>query len=358
MIQTPSSFAEAPDRTPAPPDSDMLSEMLRAVRLTGAVFLSARLTAPFGLVSPKRFDGGMPMAHLRHISVFHLVAEGECVVETASGAQHQVVAGDLLLLPFADRHRLSVGSAPDMVFDPSLVHRGPTEGIWKVNHGGGGAETRIVCGFIESSEVLVAPMFRSLPELLVEHSGDGRVGAQLASTVRDMLALVEAATPGTQAILGRMMELLFVEVLRRHASRMPAGAKGLLAALSDPVVGRALQLIHADPARRWTAENLAHEAGSSRTVLGERFNALLGRPPIDYLVGWRMQLAADRLRHGKDGIARIAADIGYESEAAFSRAFKRVTGVSPGRWRQGAGDSADLMPLQFNKPVIAGPLWT
>ena len=144
----------------------MLSEMLRAVRLTGAVFLSARLTAPFGLVSPKRFDGGMPMAHLRHISVFHLVAEGECVVETASGAQHQVVAGDLLLLPFADRHRLSVGSAPDMVFDPSLVHRGPTEGIWKVNHGGGGAETRIVCGFIESSEVLVAPMFRSLPEVL------------------------------------------------------------------------------------------------------------------------------------------------------------------------------------------------
>ena len=176
--------------------------------------------------------------------------------------------------------------------------------------------------------------------------------------VRDMLALVEAATPGTQAILGRMMELLFVEVLRRHASRMPAGAKGLLAALSDPVVGRALQLIHADPARRWTAENLAHEAGSSRTVLGERFNALLGRPPIDYLVGWRMQLAADRLRHGKDGIARIAADIGYESEAAFSRAFKRVTGVSPGRWRQGAGDSFDLMPLQFNKPVITGPLGT
>src|SRR5439155_12952424 len=102
--------------------------------------------------------------------------------------------------------------------------RGPTEGIWKVNHGGGGAETRIVCGFIESSEVLVAPMFRSLPELLVEHAGDGTVGAQLASTVCEMLTLVEAATPGTQALLGRMMELLFVEVLRRHANRMPVGS--------------------------------------------------------------------------------------------------------------------------------------
>jgi AraC family transcriptional regulator, alkane utilization regulator len=355
MTETPPSFADSPAREPAPPDADMLSEMLRAVRLTGAVFLSARLTAPFGLVSPKRFDGRMPMAHLRHISVFHLVAEGECVIETASGARHQVVAGDLLLLPFADQHRLSMGTAPDMVFDPSVVHRGPTEGVWTVRHGGGGAETRLVCGFIESSEVLVAPMFRLLPELLVEHAGDETVGAQLASTVRDMLTLVEAATPGTQAILGRMMELLFVEVLRRHASRMPAGSKGLLAALNDPVVGRALQLVHADPARRWTAEDLAREAGSSRTVLGERFNTLLGRPPIDYLVGWRMQLAADRLRHGKDGIARIAIDIGYESEAAFSRAFKRVTGVTPGRWREGAGDSPDLMPLQFNKPVIAGP---
>ena len=146
-----------------------------------------------------------------------------------------------------------------------------------------------------------------------------------------------------------------MEVLRRHASRMPDGSKGLLAALSDPVVGRALQLVHADPARRWTAESLAHEAGTSRTVLGERFNTLLGRPPIDYLVGWRIQLAADRLRHSKDGLARIAADIGYESEAAFSRAFKRVTGVSPGRWREGAGDSPDLMPLQFDKPVITGP---
>ncbi|MDP2375885.1 AraC family transcriptional regulator [Reyranella sp.] len=355
MIETPSFLADSPARAPAPPDADMLSEMLRVVRLTGAVFLSARLTAPFGLVSPKRFDGRMPMAHLRHISVFHLVAEGECVIETASGARHQLVAGDLLLLPFADQHRLSMGTAPDMVFDPSVVHRGPTEGVWTVRHGGGGAETRLVCGFIESAEVLVAPMFRLLPELLVEHAGDETVGAQLASTVRDMLTLVEAATPGTQAILGRMMELLFVEVLRRHASRMPAGSKGLLAALNDPIVGRALQLVHADPARRWTADEIARESGSSRTVLGERFNTLLGRPPIDYLVGWRMQLAADRLRHGKDGIARIAIDVGYESEAAFSRAFKRVTGVTPGRWREGAGDSPDLMPLQFNKPVITGP---
>ena len=132
----------------------------------------------------------------------------------------------------------------------------------------------------------------------------GTVGGRLASTVGEIAHLVEAATPGTQAMLGRMMELLFVEVLRRHASRLPAGSKGLLAALNDPLVGRALQLLHADPARRWTADTLAREAGSSRTVLGERFNGLLGRPPIDYLTSWRMQVAADRLRHGRDGIAQ------------------------------------------------------
>ena len=356
MIETPSSFAEAPARGAVPPEPDALSEMLRAVRLTGAVFLSARLTAPFGIVSPQRYDERMPMAHLRHISVFHLVAEGDCVIETASGAKRQVEAGDLVLLPFANQHRFYKGMAPDMVFDPSLIRQGPIEGVWTVDYGGGGQATRLVCGFLESAE-LFTPVFRSLPEMLVEHAGAGTVGGQLASTVGEIAYLVEAAMPGTQAMLGRMMELLFVEVLRRHASRLPAGSKGLLAALGDPIVGRALQLLHADPARRWTADVLAREAGSSRTVLGERFNGLLGRPPIEYLTSWRMQVAADRLRNGRDGIARIAADIGYESEAAFARAFKRVTRMTPGRWRDGGADSRELMPLQFKEQIPAVRLY-
>src|SRR5215467_4276590 len=139
--------------------------------------------------------------------------------------------------------------------------------------------------------------------------------------------------PGSQMMLGRLMELLFIEVLRRHVARLPEGSRGLLAAINDPVVGRALKLVHAAPARRWTAEDLAREAGSSRTVLAERFNALLGKPPIEYVTSWRLQLAADRLRGSPESIASIAADVGYESEAAFNRAFKRVTGVTPGRWR-------------------------
>ena len=311
MTGTPPSFAETPG-SPAAEGPDALSDMLRAVRLTGSVFLSARFTAPFGVVSPQRYDERMPMAHLRHISIFHLIAAGGCTVETASGQRREVKAGDLLLMPFADEHKFLNGDATEMAFASDIVRRGVIEGIWTANHGGGGAETRMVCGFIESSEFLFAPLFRSLPELLVERADEDRIGAMIASTVREILALVDAARPGTQMMLGRLMELLFVEVLRRHATRLPAGSKGWFAALNDPVVARALVLVHANPARRWTADDLAREAGTSRTVLAERFKALLGRPPIDYVTSWRIQLAADRLRNGRDGIASIAAEVGYE----------------------------------------------
>jgi len=188
--------------------------------------------------------------------------------------------------------------------------------------------------------------------VLIERTADDKVGALIASTVREVLPLADTAMPGMQMMLGRMMELLFVEVIRRHANRLPPGSKGLLAAINDPVVGRALKLVHASPARRWTADDLAREAGSSRTVLTERFNELIGRPPIDYVTGWRIQLAADRLRNGHDSIRAIAADTGYESEAAFNRAFKRVTGMTPGRWRAGGGDSPPLMPLQLKIPLV------
>ena len=355
MTGTPRLFAASPFRAATAPSPDVLSDVLRAVRLTGAVFLSARFTEPFGVVSPKSFDPGLPMAHLRHISIFHLISAGSCTIEMASGTRRHVAKGDILLLPFAGEHRFWNGDAPDMALAQEIVRKGPLDGIWAVEHGGGGAETKMVCGFIESSELLFAPFFRTLPDLLVEQVGDQAVGALLATTVQEVLSLVEAATPGTQMMLGRMMEILFIEVLRRHAARLASGDTGLLSALNDPIVGRALQSIHLEPARKWTAADLAREAGTSRTVLADRFNALLGRPPIDYVLSWRIQLAADRLRNSRDPLAAIAADVGYESEAAFSRAFKRVTGISPGRWREGAGDSPPLMPITLNQPIIPDP---
>jgi AraC-like DNA-binding protein len=202
---------------------------------------------------------------------------------------------------------------------------------------------------------MLSPLFRTLPEVVVERADDASIGVPLTGTVTDLVQRMDMIGPGSEAMLSRTMELLFVEILRRYVGRLPAGSKGLLGALADPIAARALKLIHAEPARRWTTDSLAREAGSSRTALGERFNALVGKPPIEYLIGWRIQLAADRLRNSRESIARIAADIGYESEAAFSRAFKRVTGMTPGIWRDGGADSPPHMPIHFKQPLGPSP---
>ena len=333
MPGTPRSFAGTPESSRG---YDVLAETLRAVRLTGSVFLNARFTEPFGVVSPKQYDERTPMAHLRHVSIFHLIAAGACMIEIATGERRTVSAGDVVLLPFADAHKFWSGDFVDMAFAPDLMRPGPVKGLWTVDHGGGGETTRMVCGFIESAEFLLAPVFRSLPPLVVERTRDDKAAAVITATVREILSLADVATAGTELMLARLMELLFVEVVRCYAARLPASAKGWFAALNDPIAGRALQLVHSDPARRWTVDELAREAGASRTVLAERFNAVMGQAPIEYVTGWRMQLASERLRNGNDSIGTIAADVGYESEAAFNRAFKRVTGVTPGVWRDGA----------------------
>ncbi len=322
---------------------DVLSETLRTVRLAGSVFLNARFTEPFGVVSPKQYDARTPLAHLRHISIFHLIAAGGCTIETASGERRAVETGDVLLLPFADAHKFWRGDFIEMAFGPDLMRPGPVNGLWSINHGGGGDTTRMVCGFIELAEFVFAPVFRSLPPLLVGRTGDGKVSALITSTVREILELADAATPGTELLLGRLMELLFIEVIRHYAAQLPETASGWFAGLNDPIVGKALQLVHRDPVRRWTVEDLAREVGTSRTVLAERFHVLLGKAPIEYVTSWRMQLASDRLRSGTESIGTIAADVGYEFEAAFNRAFKRVTGVTPGAWRGRASDSIDAV---------------
>jgi AraC-like DNA-binding protein/mannose-6-phosphate isomerase-like protein (cupin superfamily) len=334
MTGTPTLFADTPTRVTCSGGApDLLSEMLRAVRLTGSVFFSGSFTAPCAVISPKRWNQGTPLAHLRHISVFHLVVSGDCSMELASGERREIAAGDVLLMPFADQHKFWKGNPTEIAYLPDIVRPGPIEGTMTVRYGGGGEDTRAVCGFLESSECLFTPVFRTLPPLVIDRVDDDKVGALIASTVREIVTLVDAAKPGSQMMLGRLMEALFVEMLRRHVERLPRESTGWLAALNDPIVGRALKLVHAAPARRWTADDLAREAGSSRTVLAERFNALLGKPPIEYVTSWRIQLAAERLRGSQESIASIAADVGYESEAAFNRAFKRVTGVTPGRWR-------------------------
>lgn len=333
---------------------DVLSELLKVVRLSGSVFINALFTAPFSVVSPRYFDPAAPHSGRRQSSILHLIIEGDCTLEMADGVTREVHAGELLFLPFADVHCFRRGRPDHTAAAAEVLSAGPIEGMWTVDYGGGGAPLRMVCGFVESAELLFAPVFRTLPSLMVESTAGDAVGGPIASTIREILGLVDAAAPGSQAILGRLMELLFVETLRRHVARLPAGERGWFGALNDPVVGRALQSIHADPSRPWTIEVLAREVGTSRTVLGERFRALLGRPPIDYVTAWRIQLAAERLRLGRESIAQVAIAAGYESETSFSRAFRRVTGQSPGRWReQGGWSTPNGLPL---RPMPAGAI--
>ena len=333
MAKTSPSFAETPDRRTAG-GPDLLSEVLKAVRLSGAVFLNACFSAPFGVIDPKSYDQRTPMARLRHVSILHLIVDGACEFESA-GTRCAVSAGDLIFLPLPNAYKFWSGEPARIADASEVVKPGTIEGVWTANYGGGGNQVRMVCGFIESAEFLFAPVFRSLPSMLVERTTEDKVGALIATTVSEIAMRVETATPGSQAVLGRLMELLFVELLRRHVARLPAGSRGWFAALNDPIVARARQLLHAEPAYRWTVEEIARRIGSSRTVLAERFNALLGRPPIDYLVSWRIQIAAERLRAGSESIPRVADSVGYESEASFNRAFKRVTGMTPGSWRDG-----------------------
>lgn len=338
MTGPPDSLAEIPrrHRSAAP---DLLSEMLRTVRLTGAVFLNACLSAPFAVIDPRSYDERTPMARLRHISILHLIVAGGCEFESA-GKHFRVAAGDLIFLPLPNQYKFWSGAPERVATASETVRPGPIEGVWIADYGGGGEVVRMVCGFVESSEFLLAPVFRTLPAVLVERTMENTVGALFTATVREIVTRVEAATPGSQAVLGRLMELLFVELLRGHIAKLPAGSKGWFAALNDPVVCRALQLLHAEPGHRWTLDEIASQAGSSRTVLSDRFKALLGHPPIEYLAIWRIQLAAERLRAGHESIPSIAAGIGYESEAAFSRAFKRITGTTPGSWRDANATSA------------------
>ena len=175
MTATPPSFADRP------PGTDVLADMLRAVRLTGAVFLKASFTEPFGVLSPQRYDPSIPMAHLRHVSVFHYVASGGCMMETAGGTRRELKAGDLVLLPFAAEHKLWRGDA-ELVPASNIVTRDTKEGVWSFSHGGGGTETRFVCGFLESAEMMFAPMFRTLPEMLVDRADDEAVAR--ASPIR------------------------------------------------------------------------------------------------------------------------------------------------------------------------------
>jgi AraC-like DNA-binding protein len=345
--------------------ADLLSELMRTVRVTGSVFWKWELTAPFALAASSRdnVERLLGCGRSRRIAAFHLIAEGECTIDLPGKSTVALRRGDIVMLPSGDYHELRQGEAevvPAMELIEAQVRR---EGfVTRIRHcgrpGAGapacsseapGAQAVVVCGFVHSGDLFFNPVFKDLPPVVVERTASEPTGSMLAGTVRQMLREIDAQRPGSREMLGRMMELLFLEMLRRHVERLPAGSVGWLGAVADPLISCALYRLHAEPTREWTVEQLAAEVGTSRSVLADRFKAILGQPPMQYLAGWRLQLAGNLLRDGSRSIADVACEVGYDSEAAFSRAFKRHIGMRPGAWRQSmavAGTGSAVAALQ------------
>ena len=318
---------------------DALSDVLKLVRLTGAVFMDAEFTEPWCIGEPTGVEVCVEhMPHAQHVVIYHLVTDGKCEV-SVPGQAVRAVAGDLIVIPGGDAHSLGSDlSRRPVPGGPLVVQRGPDE-VPQVRHGGGGAATRMVCGYLACDSSLFDTVLAALPRLMVVNMREGPTAQWLMSSIRFSIAEYSAQRAGAGTVLAKLSELMFVEAIRRHIESLPADQAGWLAGLRDPFVGKTLTLIHSRPAQAWTVEDLARSVGLSRSALAERFTGLVGQPPMQYLTRWRLQLAGDLLRSGRQTVAAIAADVGYDSEAAFSRAYKRELGVSPAAWRRqhGAG---------------------
>jgi AraC-like DNA-binding protein len=319
---------------------DPLSDVLRSVRLTGGVFIDAHFTAPWCVATNLTLQNcgeflATP-AQMIQLIAYHFVIDGSLLVSIADGPSMEVRAGEIVLFPRNDPHIMA--SAPGMkaVSVARLIQRSATGGLARMCHGGGGAPTHIVCGFLGSGEGY-NPLIASLPPVLTLDVRQGMSRDWIEASVRFAAAELAEGRLASSGVMSRLSELLFVEAVRNYASTLGDQAAGWLRGLRDPQVGRALALMHQRIAEPWSAEELAKEVALSRSAFMERFTALVGMPPIRYLTVWRMETAKLQLRETARTIGQLAHAVGYESEEAFSRAFKREFGLSPARWREGSG---------------------
>jgi AraC-like DNA-binding protein len=333
----------APAVEHAHPASDPLADVLGSIRLTGALFFLVEATTPWCVDIP----AAPAFAHLilpqaQHVVSYHVVVAGSGYARVPGVAPLAIAAGDVIVFPHADPYIIQ--DAPDtppeldaeqtMAFFRALA---AGELPFVVTEGGGGDEhARFICGFLGCDVRPFNPLLAALPRLLRVSPASGAEPDALDRLVELTLAESRSRRPGGASVRLRLAELMFVEVIRRFVTTLPAAGSGWLAGLQDPVVSRALMRLHADPQAPWTLAGLARETGASRSSLSDRFAALLGIPPMQYLANWRMQLAARLLDDGNLSVAEVAEAVGYGSDAGFSRTFKRLAGVSPAAWRRRA----------------------
>jgi AraC-like DNA-binding protein len=313
---------------------DALSDVLRAVRLSGAVFFDVDASPPWVAEAPAGATiVGRVFPGADHLMSYHVVTRGSCWASLIDEDPIHLLTGDIVVFPHGHPHVMA--SSPGMRGTPNVeLYRPPSDGRLPFTITMGPLQqdpAQIVCGFFGCDTRPFNPLLSALPPIMHHRArGDG----PLAHFVQ--VAVDESRRPrvGGECVLGRLSELLFVEVVRHHLETLPEDRTGWLAGLRDQFVGRALTAMHTDPARGWTIESLAREAGLSRSALAERFTQLVGQPPMQYLANWRMQTAAHLLRSSAENVGTVAERVGYESEAAFSRAFKKIVGVPPGEWKR------------------------
>lgn len=313
---------------------DAFSETLRVVRLSGAIFINGRFSAPWCYQSPCADVAAKVLEpDAERIVIFHLITEGECWVEMEGQAPLRAVAGDAILFTQGDAHRMCSEPGVPPAGGANLAEvlaRRPR----KLIYGGGGSITRLVCGYLACDARPAGLLLNGLPLVLKVNLNGSKAGDWLLASVQ--YALNEARSPraGGAGVLAKLAEVLFIEVLRQYMNEGEAGRIGWLAAVNDRIVGTALKAVHEQPAQGWTVNELARVSCTSRSVLAERFQQLVGCSPIQYVTQWRMLLATNLLSQGNASLARIAEEIGYQTDTAFSRAFRREFGVPPARWRR------------------------
>jgi AraC-like DNA-binding protein len=322
--------------------TDALSDVLSAVQLSGSVFFDVTAKSPWVAEAPPAAqiaDEVTPGA--QHVIEYHVVARGACWITLVGNGLFEPVRlgeGDIAVVPHGDAHVVS--SAPGMRAEPDLkAHRRPDDANalpFSIRTGGDGpSDTHIICGFFSCDARPFNPLLESLPRFMrfSRNMASGSPPSLLDQFIQFATAETGNKRAGSQSVLNRLSELMFVEVVRLHMDQLGNSNTGWLAGLRDPLVGRALTLLHGRPGHTWTLEELASKAATSRSALADRFTQIVGCPPMQYLTQWRMQLAAKRLADPSVKVATVAHEVGYESEAAFSRAFKKFVGRSPGQWR-------------------------
>jgi AraC-like DNA-binding protein len=309
---------------------DVLSDLLRVVRLDGAYFFAVEAAGPWSVeTAPAKELSPRILPSSEHLISYHLLTAGRCWGGVRGEEQVELVAGDVILFPQGDAHLMS--SRPGLRVGVDVRSIAPGRYPETVRIGAEGPPgASFFCGFLGLDRRPFNPLLAALPRRL---HVKGMSSGWLQTFTHQLTEESRHGRPGTDTILTRLAELMFIEVVRRYLEELPPGQTGWLACLRDEVVGRVLSLLHARPAHPWTLDELAREVASSRTSVARRFAALLGQPPMQYLTQWRMQVAANLLTQSGAKIAAIAADVGYDSEAAFSRAFKKATGLAPGAWR-------------------------